>query len=72
MNEIAEVLGKKIKLLRIEKDYTQLDLSFNAGLNRTYLGKIERGEVNLTIEKLNDIGIALGLKPSEILAEVGL
>lgn len=72
MNEIAEVLGKKIKLLRIEKDFTQLDLSFNAGINRTYLGKIERGEVNLTIDKLNDISIALGCKPSEVLAAIDL
>ncbi|KAF7771432.1 hypothetical protein PCIT_a4007 [Pseudoalteromonas citrea] len=72
MNEIAEVLGKKIKLLRIEKDFTQLDLSFNARINRTYLGKIERGEVNLTIDKLNNIANALGCKPSDILAAVDM
>ena len=72
MNEIAKVLGKKIKLLRIEKDLTQLDLSFNSGINRTYLGQIERGEVNLTIDKLNDISIALECKPSEILAAIGI
>ena len=72
MNEIAKVLGKKIKLLRVEKDFTQLDLSFNSGINRTYIGQIERGEVNLTIDKLNDISIALGCKPSDILAAIGI
>jgi transcriptional regulator with XRE-family HTH domain len=72
MNEIARILGKKIKLIRIEKDLSQLDLSFNAGVNRTYLGKVERGEVNITIDKFNDICRALGHKPSDILSKIGM
>lgn len=70
MNEIAKLLGKKIKLLRVEKELTQLDLSYNADVDRTYIGKIERGEVNLTIDKLNDLSVALDCKPSDILASI--
>jgi len=41
------------------------------GLHRTYIGAIERGERNVTLETLNDIATALGILPADLISERG-
>lgn len=53
-------LGENIRLLREERGFSQEDLAFEAGLDRTYIGGVERGERNLTI--LSSLKIAKALK----------
>jgi transcriptional regulator with XRE-family HTH domain len=72
MNDIARLLGKRIKLIRIEKDLLQSDLAQLTGRDPSYLGRIERGEVNIRIETLVTIATALDIKPSEIFKKIDL
>lgn len=58
-------LGKKIRELRKEKGFSQEGFAYEVGLDRTYMGSVERGERN--IAALNLIRIAKTLK-----IEVGL
>lgn len=58
-------LGKKIRELRKEKGFSQEDFAYEVGLDRTYMGSVERGERN--IATLNLIRIAKTLK-----VEVGI
>lgn len=53
-------LGLRIRELRQEKGYSQEDFAYEIGLDRTYMGGIERGERN--IAAINLIRIAKGLK----------
>jgi transcriptional regulator with XRE-family HTH domain len=53
-------IGKKIRELRKEKGYSQEALAYEAGLDRTYMGSVERGERN--IATLNLIKIAKTLR----------
>jgi transcriptional regulator with XRE-family HTH domain len=53
-------LGQKIRELRIAKGYSQEDFAAEVGLDRTYMGGVERGERN--IASLNLIKIAKILK----------
>lgn len=67
--QFLNTLGRKIKQLRVEKDWSQERLGFKSNLDRTYIGGIERGERNLTILNLKKIADALGVSLSEILSE---
>lgn len=52
-------LGARIKEMRQERGLSQEELSFEAGLDRSYVGGIERGERNITFRSLSLIAQAL-------------
>jgi len=58
--------GRNIRKRREAKDLSQEDLALLAGLDRTYVGGIERGERNATILSAIKIGQALGASVSEL------
>jgi len=53
-------LGKRIRELRKEKGFSQENFAYEVGLDRTYMGSVERGERN--IAAINLIRIAKTLK----------
>ena len=55
MSELSIVIGQLIRKKRIEKRTTQESLALQCSIDRSYIGRIERGEVNLTVEKLYEI-----------------
>jgi transcriptional regulator with XRE-family HTH domain len=48
---------------------SQEELASRAGLHRTYLGGIERGERNPSYTNITRIAAALEVRPSQLLAE---
>ena len=59
--------GKLIRKKWKEKKITQEALALQCGIDRSYIGRIERGEVNLTVEKLYEIATALEVDMKELL-----
>jgi transcriptional regulator with XRE-family HTH domain len=68
----SEALGHTIRAARKERGYTQESFALAAGLDRSYMGAIERGEVNLTVETLLKITAGLDLLASELIRQAGL
>lgn len=66
---IAAALGKAIRRRRLELGLSQEGLADVAKLHRTYMGAVERGERNLTIQSLLRIAEALGTSASALLRE---
>ena len=62
MTELASLLGQKIRKARKEKGLSQEKLALMCGLDRSYMGRIERGEVNITVLKLYEISKALDIQ----------
>lgn len=60
-------LGLAIKELRLELELSQEALAFEAGIDRSYIGGIERGEHNLALVNLMKISKTLGVTSSELL-----
>ncbi len=58
-------LGKRIKEMRSERSISQEELAELAGVHRTYVGMIERGEKNVTILTAHKISTALEISISE-------
>ena len=55
MQEIQKWVGSRIRALREEKNLSQEALADLCGINRSHMGKIERGEVNLGVATLFSI-----------------
>lgn len=66
----AEVVGRVIQRFREERKRSQELVSGLAGIGRTHLSAIERGERKPTLETFYKIGEALGVRPSVILAAI--
>ena len=60
-------LGRTIKELRLKLDLSQEALAFEAGIDRSYIGGIERGEHNLALINLIKIAESLGITGSQLL-----
>ena len=67
MIDIKKQLGQKIRELRQRKGYSQEKLASKAGLHRTYMSDIERGERNVSVENIEKIAKALSVKSSDLL-----
>ena len=59
-------LGKRIRFLRKEKKWSQLDLALESNVNRNYISDLEKGRRNPTILVLNKIAIALNTDLSNL------
>jgi transcriptional regulator with XRE-family HTH domain len=62
-------LGNTVRRLRQELGLSQEAFADEVGLDRSYLGGIERGEHNLALMNLLKISKALGIKPSDLLIQ---
>ena len=54
-----QILGQRIREMRKERDLTQEDLAHESDIDRSYIGGVERGERNLSFDKLCQIACAL-------------
>ncbi|HGP3418893.1 TPA: helix-turn-helix transcriptional regulator [Acinetobacter baumannii] len=67
MSELSVVIGQLIRNRRTQQKITQESLALQCGIDRSYMGRIERGEVNLTVEKLYEISNALEISAKDLL-----
>ena len=63
------IVAANVRRLRVERGLTQEQLAHDAEIDLTYLGGIERGRRNPTIEVLGRIALALKCHPSALLIE---
>ncbi len=64
-----EEFGKKVKFYRTQKGYSQEELAFKAGLDRTYIASVENGKRNVSIQTIKKFLDALELTFSEFFSD---
>jgi transcriptional regulator with XRE-family HTH domain len=64
------MLGDELRKARGQADLTQEQLSFAAGVDRSYLSQLENDKKSPTVDLLFRICDALGVAPSDLLARV--
>lgn len=69
MGQLAKAIGIKIRSERKARKLSQDALALACSIDRSYMGRIERGEVNITIEKLYVIASVLACDPSALLPD---
>lgn len=67
MSELSVAIGQLIRNRRTQQKLTQESLALQCGIDRSYMGRIERGEVNLTVEKIYEIASILKVNPKDLL-----
>jgi transcriptional regulator with XRE-family HTH domain len=66
-SDILKRFGDKVRRLRAQKGITsQMELAFKVGLDRTYIGGIERGERNVALKNIERLAKALGVSIEEL------
>ncbi|WP_411383271.1 helix-turn-helix domain-containing protein [Pseudomonas sp. L7] len=63
------LLASNLRKMRTALDLSQEDLAHAAGLHRTYVGSVERGERNISIDNIERLAMALGVSSSKLLEE---
>jgi transcriptional regulator with XRE-family HTH domain len=69
MSNLYLQVGKKIRLYRKARKLTQEELGEYLQIDQSYLGRIERGEVNITLDTLYKISDALHVHPAWLLED---
>lgn len=64
-----DIVGWNLRRLRVAQDVSQERLAYDAGVDRSYLGGLERGEENPTVDTLERLCGALSVKLSAIFEE---
>ena len=67
VSEHSKAFGETVREQRKARGLSQEDFGELAGVHRTYVGMVERGEKNITLSNIVKVSHALGLAPSEIL-----
>lgn len=61
--------GETVRALRKRRGLSQEELAARAGVHRTYVGMIERAEKNITLENIEKIAKALGVRIEELFGQ---
>ncbi|MFV1872765.1 MAG: helix-turn-helix domain-containing protein [Oleiphilus sp.] len=67
MEDLAEKFGKQLRKKRKEYGISQDDLALKSGIDRSYVGRIERGEVNVTLDKVYQLASVLKCHARDLL-----
>lgn len=64
------IVGENVRRLRLSRGLTQEQLAFEAKIDLTYVGGIERGRRNPSLLVMARIASALGVPPTDLLESV--
>ncbi|MDG2844474.1 helix-turn-helix transcriptional regulator [Vibrio parahaemolyticus] len=65
--KLAEAVGQRILKVRKSRGLSQEKLALLAEIDRSYMSRIERGKINITLEKLYKIAETLECDVKELL-----
>jgi len=69
-DDICIRIGRRLRKLRKQRGWTQVQMAEEFGLDRSYLADVERGERNISIVNLEVIARGFGLTLSRLLVKV--
>jgi transcriptional regulator with XRE-family HTH domain len=69
-SDLLRSFGRHIRDLRRGRGLSQEDFAELCGLDRTYVGGVERGERNISLKNIGKIALALDLSVARLLEEV--
>jgi len=67
--KLRKIFSDNVRKYRIKQNLSQEELAEKAGVHRTYIGSVERGERNITINVMEKICIALEMSIIDLFKE---
>lgn len=71
MSKLSIEIGQRIRSYRLQNGLNQEELAEKCGLHPTYIGQVERGEKNATLESVSKITNGLSLPLSKLFENMG-
>ena len=71
MSEISKLIGQRIRNYRTQQKLSQEKLAELSGCHHTYIGQVERGEKNATLESIEKIASALNIPLAQLFEKLG-
>lgn len=65
-----DLVAWNVRRIRVANGVSQERLAFDAGVDRSYLGGMERGEANPTVDVLDRLAETLGVPIAELFADI--
>jgi transcriptional regulator with XRE-family HTH domain len=65
---VQELFGARVREVRQTRGLTQESLAHLAGLDRSYVGQVERGERNIALINIVKLALAMSITPAELLS----
>ncbi|WP_071429411.1 helix-turn-helix domain-containing protein [Angelakisella massiliensis] len=70
MSELTQIIGKRIRGFRQRQGLSQEALAERCGLHATYIGQVERGEKNASMESIQKIAAGLGISLDRLFEKI--
>ncbi len=67
--KLRQIVARNLRVLRKQKGLSQEELAFQAGINRNYVGQIEREEKSPTVDMIEKLATALNIEPIKIFSK---
>jgi transcriptional regulator with XRE-family HTH domain len=67
---VRRAFGQRVRAMRQHQGISQEELALKCLLDRSYVGQVERGERNLTLENIYRLADGLGTSPSSLLPDI--
>jgi transcriptional regulator with XRE-family HTH domain len=64
--KLRAIVARNLRILRKQKGLTQEELAHQAGINRNYVGQIEREEKSPTVDLIEKLSTPLGIEPVQL------
>jgi len=68
--DMKQIFGQNVRRIRRIRGYSQEELAERAGLHRTYVGSVERGERNVSLHNIVALSRALDVPVSELFSGI--
>jgi transcriptional regulator with XRE-family HTH domain len=69
VSNLLSRFGDNVRTVRLAKGISQEGLADKAGLHRTYVSSVERGERNVTLETIEKLSKALGVSMAKLMPD---
>jgi len=65
--ELQQILGRNLRAVRVASGLTQEEFADLLGIHRTYIGGLERGERNVTLQTVERLAASLAVPAMALL-----
>ena len=67
MEDMRQVVARNLRRIRHQKGFSQEELAFQAGIDRSYISLRETASYSASVTMLGKLAEALGIEPAELL-----
>ena len=64
---LRDLLAFNVRLCRVVSRMSQEQLGFAAGLDRTFISQVERSRINVSLDNIEKLALALGVPAAQLL-----